>query len=62
MHFPLHIGSEVAIVHVNGDPDRPLIVGAVPNAATQSPVIAGNAPQSRIRTGSGVVFELDDDC
>ena len=42
--------------------DRPVIVGAVPNAATQSPVIAGNAPQSRIRTGSGLVFELDDDC
>lgn len=62
MHMPLHIGTEVAIAHVNGDPDRPIILGAVPNAATPSPVVASNGPQSRIRTGSGVVFELDDDC
>lgn len=62
MHFPLHVGTEVAVGHVNGDPDRPVIVGAVPNAATQSPVVAENATQSRIRTGSGVVIELDDDC
>jgi type VI secretion system VgrG family protein len=61
-HFPLHIGTEVVVACVNGDPDRPVILGAVPNAATQSPVVAGNATQSRIRTGSGVVIELDDDC
>jgi type VI secretion system secreted protein VgrG len=62
MHFPLHIGTEVAVAHVNGDPDRPVIVGAVPNASTGSPVVGANATQSRIRTGSGLVFELDDDC
>lgn len=62
MHFPLHIGSEVALAYVNGDPDRPVIVGAVPNGATQSPVVGSNATQSRIRSGSGVVIELDDDC
>ncbi len=62
MHFPLHIGTEVAISHINGDPDRPVILGAVPNASTTSPVVGTNAPQSRIRTGSGVVIELDDDC
>ena len=27
-----------------------------------SPVVGANATQSRIRTGSGIVFELDDDC
>ncbi len=62
MHLPLHIGTEVAISHVNGDPDRPIIVGAVPNAAAGSPVVSDNAGQSRIRTGSGVVIELDDAC
>lgn len=61
-HFPLHIGTEVAVACINGDPDRPVIVGAVPNAATPSPVSAGNATQSRIRSGSGIVIELDDDC
>jgi type VI secretion system secreted protein VgrG len=62
MHLPLHIGTEVIVAHVNGDPDRPVIIGAVPNASTETPVRAANATQSRIRTGSGVVFELDDDC
>ncbi|MBX3275799.1 MAG: type VI secretion system tip protein VgrG [Sandaracinaceae bacterium] len=62
MHFPLHIGTEVAVACVNGDPDRPVIVGAVPNAATPSPVVGTNAVQNRIRTGSGIVLELDDDC
>ena len=61
-HFPLHMGTEVAVAHVNGDPDRPVIVGAVRNAATESPVVSGNAPQSRIRTGTGLVMELDHDC
>ena len=61
-HFPLHIGAEVALAHVNGDPDRPIIVGAVPNAATPTPVSATNATHSRIRSGSGVTIEMDDDC
>ncbi len=62
MHLPLHIGTECVIGFVNGDPDRPIIVGAVPNSETASPVTGPNATHSRIRTGSGVVIELDDDC
>ena len=62
MHLPLHIGTECVIGHVNGDPDRPIILGAVPNTETASPVVGPNATHSRIRTGSGVVIELDDDC
>ncbi len=61
MHMPLHIGTEVAIGHVNGDPDRPVILGAVPNAATGSPVTSQNATAGLIRTGSGIVIELEDD-
>jgi type VI secretion system secreted protein VgrG len=62
MHLPLHIGTECIVAHVNGDPDRPIIVGAVPNAETASPVVGPNATHSRIRTGSGVLIEMDDDC
>ena len=62
MHLPLHVGTEVAVAHVRGDPDRPVILGAVPNAATESPITQASATQSRIRTGSGVTIELDDDC
>lgn len=61
MHFPLHVGTEVLVAHVDGDPDRPLIVGAVPNPATITPAIDANATQSVIRTKAGIVQEYEDD-
>jgi len=61
MHFPLHVGTEVAISHVNGDPDRPVIIGSVPNAETLTPVVADNATQSVIRTRAGIHIEFEDD-
>jgi type VI secretion system secreted protein VgrG len=61
MHFPLHVGTEVAISHVNGDPDRPIIVGSVPNPETLTPVASDNATQSVIRTRAGIHVEFEDD-
>lgn len=61
MHLPLHIGVEVAVIHLDGDPDRPVIASAVPNIDTMSPVVDANATQSRIRTRSNILFELEDD-
>ena len=61
MHFPLHIGTEVLLAHLGGDPDRPVIVGAVPNPATASPVIDANATQSIVRTKGNIVEEWEDD-
>jgi type VI secretion system secreted protein VgrG len=61
MHFPLHIGTEVLLAHVGGDPDRPVIVAAIPNPDTTSPVTSVNATQSRIQTRSGIVVEFEDD-
>lgn len=61
IHFPLHIGCEVAIQHLGGDPDRPIIIGALPNADTVSPVTNEDATKSRIRTRSGILVELEDD-
>ena len=60
MHLPLHNGAEVLIAHVGGDPDRPVIVGAVPNSSTKSPVVADNLTQSVIRTASGIHVEMED--
>ena len=60
MHLPLHIGCEVALIHVDGDPDRPVILGAVPNADTMSPVTQLDATKSRIRTRSGILVEMED--
>ena len=61
MHLPLHIGTEVLVTHLDGDPDRPVILGAVPNVDTMSPVVDANATQSRIKTRQNILFELEDD-
>lgn len=60
MHFPLKPGIEVLVAFVNGDPDRPIIVGAVPNPTTPSPVAAAESRLNRIKTVSGVVIEIGD--
>jgi type VI secretion system secreted protein VgrG len=60
MHFPLKPGVEVLIVCVNGDPDRPIIASAVPNAITPSPVDARVNTLNRIQTESGILLELGD--
>ncbi len=59
-HFPLKPGIEVLIGFENGDPDRPLIVGSVPNAQTPSPVNAGINTQNRIVTRSGITVDFED--
>ena len=61
MHFPLRPGTEVILTHVQGDPDRPIISGAVPNAQTPSPVTRANATQSVVRTSTGITMEFEDD-
>jgi len=61
MHFPLRPGTEVILTHVHGDPDRPIIAGAVPNAQTPSPVTSANATQSVLRTATGIIMEFEDD-
>ena len=60
MHFPLNPGIEVLLAFVNGDPDRPIVVGAVPNPATPTPVEIANRKLNRILTESGVLFEIGD--
>jgi type VI secretion system secreted protein VgrG len=57
-HFPLKPETEVQIAFHDGDPDRPMIVGAVPNAVTPSPVSARDADKHRIKTAAGVLIEM----
>jgi type VI secretion system secreted protein VgrG len=59
-HFPLKPGIEVLLIFVDGDPDRPLIAGSVPNPITPSPVVETNSVMNRIKTVSGVVLEIKD--
>ncbi|MFP7754279.1 type VI secretion system Vgr family protein [Thermodesulfobacteriota bacterium B35] len=60
MHFPLHKGTEVVLTFVNGDPDRPIIAGTVPNPETASPITAGSHTKSRIRTAASNEIMLED--
>lgn len=60
MHFPLRPGTEVLLGFVNGDVDRPIIVGAAPNLLTPSPVTAVSPLHNRICTASGVLLEFED--
>jgi type VI secretion system secreted protein VgrG len=60
-HFPLRPGAEVLIAFVNGDLDRPVIVGTVPNPAKSAAVTNTEPGMHRIRTGAGIFIELVDD-
>ena len=59
-HHTLHKGTEVVVAFIDGDPDRPIIVGTVPNAVTQGPSTSANATQSGTKTASGLHITMDD--
>ncbi|QFY44130.1 type VI secretion system tip protein VgrG [Candidatus Methylospira mobilis] len=60
MHFPLHKGTEVLLSFINGDPDQPVIIAAVPNSVTPNVVTNENETQSRIQTAGGNSLEFED--
>jgi type VI secretion system secreted protein VgrG len=59
-HFPLRDGAEVLLTCIDGDPDRPIITGAVPNPQTPSTVGSSNGMRNVIRTGGGNEINIDD--
>ncbi|MFA6412555.1 MAG: type VI secretion system tip protein TssI/VgrG [Syntrophales bacterium] len=60
MHFPLHKGTEVLITFIDGDPDRPIIAGAVPNPETPSRVSGDNQSMSVIHTAGKNKISIED--
>jgi type VI secretion system secreted protein VgrG len=60
LHLPLRDGAEVLLSCLNGDPDRPMIVGSVPNPQTASPVTSANPHQNRLRSAGDNELCLDD--
>lgn len=60
MHFPLEEGTEVVVSALNGNLDRPLIMGALYNRNSPNVVTQTNRRQNLIRTRAGHEFLLDD--
>jgi type VI secretion system secreted protein VgrG len=60
LDFPLLKGTEVILGFINGDPDRPIIVGAAPNSSTKDVVTKDNETRNRIKTTSGAYIEIED--
>ena len=61
MHFPLHKGTEVLLSFIDGNPDRPTILGAVPNPEAQSPVTSADQTMSKITTAGGNRIHMEDE-
>jgi type VI secretion system secreted protein VgrG len=59
-HFPLKPGIEVAMAFSEGDPDRPFILGSVPNPTTPSPVTNASYLFNKLQTQSGIFMEMKD--
>jgi type VI secretion system secreted protein VgrG len=57
-HLPLKPGTEVLVGFVDGDPDRPIILGAVYNPAKPSPVNRSNAITHRVQTQTGITVDM----
>ncbi len=60
MHAPLHKGTEVLLSFIDGDPDRPVIAGAIPNPETPSPVTDADQTMVKMTTGGGNKIHMED--
>lgn len=60
MHFPQHGGVEVVWACIDGDVDRPIGLGTVPNPNNPSPVSKGNNSVNIINTASGNILQMQD--
>jgi type VI secretion system secreted protein VgrG len=59
-HFPLHKGVEVMLAFLDGDPDRPVILGAAPNPLNPSPVRDANQTMHQLTTSGQNKLHMED--
>lgn len=60
LHFPLIKGTEVLLAFNGGDPDQPVIIGAVPNSENYNVVNDGIQTNNRILTNGGNQIVMND--
>ncbi|WP_428560306.1 MAG: type VI secretion system tip protein TssI/VgrG [Solidesulfovibrio sp. DCME] len=60
LHYPLHKGCEVALACLDGDPDRPVILGAAPNPNNKSVVTSANQTRCDLQTAGGNQIYFED--
>jgi type VI secretion system secreted protein VgrG len=59
-HFPYIDGTEVAIIHTNGDPNRPVIIGAMHDSLHSDLVNNLNHTRNIVRTAGGTEWRIED--
>ena len=60
IHFPLHKGCEVLLTFIGGDPDRPVIAGAVANPDNPSQITSDTQTKARLTTSGGNMIHIED--
>ncbi|WP_051305479.1 type VI secretion system Vgr family protein [Desulfogranum mediterraneum] len=60
MHFPLHKGCEVLLTFIDGNPDRPVIAGAVANPDSPSQITSANQTMAKLTTSGGNKLHIED--
>jgi type VI secretion system secreted protein VgrG len=60
MHFPSKRGAEMAVAFIDGNPDKPMGLGFVPNAGAPSTVCCENRDHNILRTWGGNELVMDD--
>ncbi|QQS05692.1 MAG: type VI secretion system tip protein VgrG [Fibrobacterota bacterium] len=60
MHMPIHKGADLVLAFEDGDVDKPIAIGTLPNPSNKSPVTANNKSQSVFKTATGNTLTLDD--
>jgi type VI secretion system secreted protein VgrG len=60
IHFPNHEDTELLWSCVDGNPDRPIGLGTVPNPSTATPVTQQNRMHNVIRTAAGNELVMND--
>ncbi|MBL7977077.1 MAG: type VI secretion system tip protein VgrG [Bacteroidetes Order II. Incertae sedis bacterium] len=61
IHFPNHANTEMVLAFMDGNVDRPMALGTIPNPSNNTPVTNQNAYENIIRTWAGNILKMSDE-